>query len=154
MNTEKLRKFLKSLENDELIEIYKVLATSKDLIVNEIKEELMERNLKEHKVCSVCGTPLSDNYFELLFDRIGFRKRAYFCGKDCLIYFLNSFDKKANNLEGNNKNEKFENSIVQSKSENITKAQKHTNQQCITKRKHKSTNTLNLIAERIFSLFF
>ena len=58
-----------------------------------IRMALIERD--KVKLCATCGTsvnPYLTDDFVLHFGRHDFKKRAIFCGSDCLKYFLN-FDK-------------------------------------------------------------
>ncbi|MEM2115744.1 MAG: hypothetical protein QXD62_01170 [Candidatus Woesearchaeota archaeon] len=94
-----------------MVDIYKELL---NLIENSNSYDLLEfkRQLKENledlirlidsriekieeanKFCTVCGSPISETKepFILIFGSRGLRKKAYFCGSDCLNYFLRNY---------------------------------------------------------------
>lgn len=73
--------------------------------LEESELELFERDLKEgyvqkyidrkkeffkmkDKVCPVCGNNVEEDCFVLIWGEPSIRKKAHFCGMDCLEYFL------------------------------------------------------------------
>lgn len=69
--------------------------------------EILERDLKEgylqkyidrkkeffkikDKLCPVCGNNVKEDCFVLIWGEPSIRKKAHFCGKDCLEYFVNN----------------------------------------------------------------
>ena len=64
-------------------------------------KKLVEGKIKEHQknhdvVCSACSAEIdkySTNNFTLLFGPEDFKKKATFCGVDCLQYFLGQLKK-------------------------------------------------------------
>ena len=75
--------------------------------------ELFERDLKEgfvqkyvdrkkeflklkDKACAVCGNKVEDDCYVLIFGEPSIRKKAHFCGIDCLEYFINKSIKQKN----------------------------------------------------------
>lgn len=106
----KISSFLKDLNDEELGEIYTLLKEKNQINDMTIKE-ITRRNDNKRKICVVCGKPLSDNYFELIFGDISFRRKATFCEKDCIIYFLNMMDDKNEQKEIRTKNQDNEDKI-------------------------------------------
>jgi len=55
-------------------------------------EEKIKRKLKEHeKICATCSNNLNfykSNNYTLVFGPDDFKKKASFCGLDCLEYFI------------------------------------------------------------------
>jgi hypothetical protein len=45
------------------------------------------------KVCAVCGNIAEEDCLVLVFGEPSIRKKAHFCGTDCLEYFLNKYVK-------------------------------------------------------------
>ncbi|MEM4637424.1 MAG: hypothetical protein QXK76_00150 [Candidatus Woesearchaeota archaeon] len=86
--------------------------------------ELFEKDLKEgyiqkyidqkkeffkikDKYCPVCGNNVKEDCFVLIWGEPSLRKKAHFCGIDCLKYFINNkINKKTSiiNIKKNNKN--------------------------------------------------
>lgn len=73
--------------------------------------ELFEKDLKEgyvqkyverkkeffkvkDKSCPVCGNNVKEDCFVLIWGEPSIRKKAHFCGTDCLNYFLKNFIQK------------------------------------------------------------
>lgn len=81
-------------------------------IVKSINKKIDESEFKDKK-CAVCGRNLSDveEPLVLYFGKRGFRKRGFFCGIDCMTYFLNNYRniKEAQKLKDENNN--FSNKI-------------------------------------------
>ena len=62
------------------------------LTIKKLLQEKIRQRLKEHeRVCATCSSSLncySSSNYTLLFGPDDFRKKASFCGLDCLEYFL------------------------------------------------------------------
>ena len=62
------------------------------ITVKKLLEERIKKKLKEHeKVCATCSNTLNfykTNNYTLIFGPDDFKKKASFCGLDCLGYFL------------------------------------------------------------------
>ena|SRR3989338_185118 len=82
------------------------------MTVKRLLEEKIKSKLKEHeKICATCSSTLnfyrSSNY-TLVFGPDDFKKKASFCGLDCLEYFiLKMKDMKAKPKEDNVSNAGF-----------------------------------------------
>ena len=87
----KLAKLINSLDSDDLKKI------KKDLVEGNLLK-LVDDKLKKlgdfNKVCPVCGTPTKEDHITISFGEPGLRKKASFCGEDCLEYFLRDMKKK------------------------------------------------------------
>ena len=68
-------------------------------------EEKIKKKLKEHeKVCATCSNTLNfykTNNYTLVFGPDDFKKKASFCGLDCLEYFINKMKDMKTKKEGN-----------------------------------------------------
>ena len=62
------------------------------ITAKKLLEEKIKNKLKEHeKVCAICSNNLDfykTNNYTLLFGPDDFKKKASFCGLDCLEYFI------------------------------------------------------------------
>ena len=73
--------------------------------LDETELEILERDLKEghlqryierkkeffkikDKFCPICGSTVKEDCFVLIWGEPSIRKKAHFCGKDCLEYFI------------------------------------------------------------------
>ena len=79
------------LEYDELLRM-KSDVDSGSVGVKKLIEEKIKRKLREHdKSCSACSGDLkfySTSNYTLVFGPDDFKKKASFCGIDCLEYFI------------------------------------------------------------------
>jgi hypothetical protein len=75
-----------------------------------LDSKIKEIEREEVKVCAVCGNPINPHFmddYSLIFGRYDFKKRAYFCGLDCLNFFLAKMnDKEKEKLVRADKTEK------------------------------------------------
>ena len=62
------------------------------ITLKKLVEEKIKKKLKEHeKICATCSSSLNfynTNNYTLLFGPDDFKKKASFCGLDCLEYFI------------------------------------------------------------------
>lgn len=62
------------------------------ITLKKLLDEKIKKRLKEHeKVCATCSSELNfykTNNYTLVFGPDDFRKKASFCGLDCLEYFM------------------------------------------------------------------
>ena len=111
-------KFLGSLEHYELVRLKKEIEKGNLDIVKEIQENIREHERKHAKYCVTCSNtldPYNTNNYTIIFGPDDFRKKASFCGLDCLDYFLIKLKKmkkdsrtKTTNLVGDKNAEKIE----------------------------------------------
>ena len=79
------------LDYDELMR-FKNDFDSGAITLKKLLEERIKKKLKEHeKVCATCSNQLNfykTNNYTLIFGPDDFKKKASFCGLDCLEYFV------------------------------------------------------------------
>ena len=76
------------------------------ITLKKLLEEKIKKKLKEHeKVCATCSNNLNfykTNNYTLIFGPDDFKKKASFCGLDCLEYFITKLkDMKTKQREDN-----------------------------------------------------
>jgi hypothetical protein len=62
-----------------------------------VDSKIKEIERDEVKSCAVCGAALNPHYiddYSLIFGRFDFKKRAWFCGLDCLNFFIKGMGEK------------------------------------------------------------
>ena len=61
---------------------------------NGVLESAIERRFKDKtKECPICTAPVREGRLTLHFEEGNLRKKASFCGNDCLKYFLENYTK-------------------------------------------------------------
>ena len=79
------------LDYNELMRFKNDLDTGA-ITLKRLLEEKIKKNLKEHeKICATCSNNLDfykTNNYTLVFGPDDFKKKASFCGLDCLEYFI------------------------------------------------------------------
>ena len=79
------------LDYNELMR-FKIDVDTGAITVKKLLEEKIKNKLKEHeKVCVTCSNNLNfykTNNYTLVFGPDDFKKKASFCGLDCLEYFI------------------------------------------------------------------
>tara|TARA_B100001964_G_C14261556_1_gene615823 strand:- start:8646 stop:8969 length:324 start_codon:yes stop_codon:yes gene_type:complete len=87
----KFEELIDVLDYDELIRFKKDL-DDKGIALKKLVQEKIKARLKEHeKSCASCSNDLEfykTNNYTLVFGPDDFKKKASFCGMDCLEYFL------------------------------------------------------------------
>lgn len=87
----KLAKLINSMNLNDLRKIRKDLVEGNFLkLIDKRLTKLQDPN----KVCPICGSNIDENSIEMVFGREGLRKRATFCGHDCLEFFINDMKRK------------------------------------------------------------
>ncbi|MEK6983150.1 MAG: hypothetical protein AABX33_01125 [Nanoarchaeota archaeon] len=93
------------LEYDELRRFKNDLDTGA-IMLKKLLEEKIKRKLKEHeKICATCTNDLNfykANNYTLIFGPDDFKKKASFCGLDCLEYFILKLKDIKTKLKENN----------------------------------------------------
>jgi hypothetical protein len=87
-----LREVIGSLEYEELVKMKKDLEAGGFHLKKFIEHEIKEHEKKHEQLCATCSAkidPSSINTFTLIFGPEDFKKKATFCGHDCLEYFQN-----------------------------------------------------------------
>lgn len=60
----------------------------KDGYVHKYIDRRKEFFAMKDKICAVCQGPVYDDCYVLIFGEPSIRKKAHFCGADCLAYFV------------------------------------------------------------------
>ena len=63
-------------------------------IGNLIKKNIDKTDSISKRICPTCGTTLKKPPYSLEFGREDFKKRAGFCGLDCLSFFVTNLNKE------------------------------------------------------------
>lgn len=104
----RLKEFLDSLEHYELVKLKQGLDKGNLDIAKSIQEKINEHERKHSKFCVTCSNsldPYSVSNYTLIFGPEDFKKKASFCGIDCLEYFTEKLkemkkgDNNANKVE-------------------------------------------------------
>ena len=103
-------KFLDGLNDEELYEFEKDMKSG---TIQKFIEQKKEYFKVRDKACSVCGNSVSEDCLVLIYGdpRIELRRKAHFCGTDCMEYFMNKNIRK-------NKDIKNTTQIIKNKSDN------------------------------------
>ncbi|NIA04152.1 MAG: hypothetical protein GWP09_02260 [Nitrospiraceae bacterium] len=85
-----LKDIIKKMNIDELKKLYEELKEDKIHVETILKNKIEETEKENQKICAVCGRKISEvkEPFVLYFGPRDLRQKAYFCGVDCLEYFL------------------------------------------------------------------
>ena len=86
-----LKKFLDGMEHYELVRLKQQIEKGNLDIEKEIREQIRHLEKKHANFCVTCSNtldPYNTNNYTLVFGPDDFRKKASFCGLDCLGYFL------------------------------------------------------------------
>jgi hypothetical protein len=91
-----LRDVVRGLEHSELMKIKKDLDAGAIHIRKLINSQIKENEKQHEAYCATCMAkidPQQRSNFTLLFGPDDFKKKASFCGMDCLEYFLQKLKK-------------------------------------------------------------
>jgi hypothetical protein len=92
-----LRDVADELSYEELVKIRKDLDSGGLHLRAFIDSKIKAIEKDEVKTCVVCGATLNPHYiddYSLIFGRFDFKKRAWFCGLDCLNFFIKGMNEK------------------------------------------------------------
>ena len=87
----RFKQFLNSLEHYELVRLKQQIDKGNLDVAKAIQEKIKEQEKKHAKYCATCSNnldPYNSNSYTLMFGPEDFKKKASFCGLDCLEYFL------------------------------------------------------------------
>lgn len=88
---DKLTKMLGNLEYSELQKVKRDLDSGSLLIKHLVEKKIAEVETSDRSLCASCGSIMSkenSEIYTLLFGAQSVRKKASFCGTDCLHEFL------------------------------------------------------------------
>ena len=87
----KFEEVIDILDYNELMR-FKTDLDSGSISTKKLLEEKIKRKLKEHeKICATCSSEISfyrTSNYTIIFGPDDFKKKASFCGLDCLEYFI------------------------------------------------------------------
>ncbi len=92
----RVKDMVSSLEYNELAKLKHDLEKGGFHLYKLVNDVFKEKEMEHNKRCAVCNSPLnpdSVNNITLIFGPSDFRKKASFCGIDCLEYFLTQLRK-------------------------------------------------------------
>lgn len=84
-------RFLDSLEHYELIRLRQEMEKGTLDIPKSVQKKIKEHEKRHSGYCTTCSNTLdlyNTNNYTIIFGPEDFRKKASFCGLDCLEYFL------------------------------------------------------------------
>ena len=87
----RFEKFLSTLEHYELVRLKKVIEKGDLDVIKEIQGNIKDLEKRHSISCTTCSNaldPYNTNNYTIIFGPDDFRKKASFCGLDCLEYFL------------------------------------------------------------------
>ncbi|MBI2134616.1 hypothetical protein HYU09_01370 [Candidatus Woesearchaeota archaeon] len=87
----RFKQFLDSLEHYELNALKQQVEKGKLDIVKEINGKIKQHEKQHARDCTTCSNsldPYNTNNYTIMFGQEDFKKKASFCGLDCLEYFL------------------------------------------------------------------
>ena len=93
----RFRDVVDDIQYEDLVKIRKDLDNGGRHLRTFIDSKINEIERDEVKVCAVCGTPINPHFiddYSLVFGRYDFKKRAFFCGLDCLNFFVGKLNDK------------------------------------------------------------
>jgi hypothetical protein len=93
----RFREVIEDISYEDLLRIRKDIETGGKHIHELIGSKITQIEKEDIKVCATCGTTINPHFmddFMLVFGRYDFKKKAYFCGLDCLNYFVDKLNKK------------------------------------------------------------
>ena len=91
----RLRDVIDSIDYDELLRMKADIDSGALHLKSFVDKQIKARELEHQLQCSVCTNLIdkdSVSTFTLLFGPSDFKKKATFCGKDCLLYFISKTD--------------------------------------------------------------
>ncbi|MGV8140807.1 MAG: hypothetical protein ACP5NW_00025 [Candidatus Woesearchaeota archaeon] len=99
----KVIKFLDELNDDEIFELERDIKSG---VLQKFIEQKKEYFKIKDKTCGTCGNAVSEDCLVLIYGdpRISLRKKAHFCGTDCMEYFINKNIRKSKKFKNITKN--------------------------------------------------
>ena len=97
----RFREAVDDIEYEDLIKIKKDLESGGVHIRELINKKIDKIEKEQVKLCATCGNTINPYFMDdyvLHFGRRDFKKRAFFCGLDCLKYFLLQLESKQKKL--------------------------------------------------------
>lgn len=88
---EKIEKLLENLQYEDLMQLHLDISHGGMLLKNIVSKKLAEAEHNHTRICACCGKGLQkeiDDIYTLLFGEQTIKKKASFCGSDCLQEFI------------------------------------------------------------------
>ncbi|MFW6025261.1 MAG: hypothetical protein ACOCRX_02855 [Candidatus Woesearchaeota archaeon] len=87
----KLKNFIEHLDLYELQRLKNLILSKSGKVTDLIDREIKKYEFEKSSYCAVCGTKIEkkDYNYTLIFGPEDFKKKASFCEKDCMEYFMN-----------------------------------------------------------------
>lgn len=101
----RFRDIIAETKYEDLLKIRQDIESGSIHIKRLIEDTIKEVEFDKIKTCATCGTTINRLFIEdyvLEFGRHDFKKRAYFCGQDCLRFFLNKIEPKKTKIKATN----------------------------------------------------
>lgn len=101
----RFRDIIAETRYEDLLKIKADIESGSIHIKRLIEETIKEVEFNKIKTCATCGTTINRLFiddFVLEFGRRDFKKRAYFCGQDCLKFFLDQIEPKKAEIKATN----------------------------------------------------
>lgn len=91
----KFKDFINHLDLYELQRLKNTILNNSVKITELIDKEIKKYEFEKSSYCAVCGTRIEkeDYNYTLIFGPEDFKKKASFCEKDCMEYFMNNISK-------------------------------------------------------------
>jgi hypothetical protein len=89
----KIREVIEFLSFDELQKMKRDLESGGFHLLTLVQQKIKEQEIAHKQICSYCGNELDPNSihnYTMVFGPYDFRKKATFCGVDCMESFLNN----------------------------------------------------------------
>jgi hypothetical protein len=89
----RVRDVLDVLDFDELQKMKRDLENGGTFLLKLVQSKIKEIETQHRTLCSFCGNEIDPNQIQnytLIFGPYDFRKKATFCGMDCMESFLNN----------------------------------------------------------------
>ncbi len=95
----KVKDILDVLSYEELLKIRRDLENGGYHLLKLVKSRIKAIELSHKRYCSYCGAEIDENSistYTLVFGPYDFKKKATFCGMDCMISFLDNLSSMKN----------------------------------------------------------
>ena len=87
----RIRDLIPGLDYNDLLKLKKDLKTGGFHLLREVDKEIKKKQSENQKICATCHNEIDLNnpkVFTIIFGPAGFKKKASFCARDCLDYFV------------------------------------------------------------------
>lgn len=95
-----MRRCIEAMGHDELERLSQDLGMKDGIVKSMVDRRLLEAHASAGRICSGCMgdmDPISINNYTIIFGPHDLRKKASFCGTDCLSHFIHQLKEMRNN---------------------------------------------------------